>query len=159
MRYIESWIAPAIPILQAYNEILNGLLSWDTILSNSATVTEADAQITKNALENMARESQAYLRNARFLADRLAAMSELISAGLALKGQRASREQNDHLTALSNATRQDSATIRVITVATLIFLPTTFVSVRVQLIPLGEALLIGNADPFRSTIVLPYARA
>jgi hypothetical protein len=70
-------------------------------------------------------------------------MAQLISEGLALKAQYTSQEQNGHLTdlaktsheqnksicSMTEATVRDSATIRVIAVATLVFLPTTSVAV------------------------------
>jgi hypothetical protein len=129
VRYMESWVAPVVPILEAYLEILDGLLRLNETRSNKILVPQTRKEATECSLRNMIRECQAYMRNAKFLADRLTSMSQLISDGLALKSQYASQEQNVHLTALSEATMRDSATIRVITVATLIFLPTTFVSV------------------------------
>jgi hypothetical protein len=151
VRYIESWVSPIKPILEASVEVISGLLQINTTQSICGKSQPMTTNAIEHELQNMLRECQAYLRNAEHLTSRLTSISQLVSDGLALKNQHTAQEQNGHLTKLAEtshqqnklvcrmteATMRDSATIRAITVATLIFLPTTFVSVSASMLKLA----------------------
>jgi hypothetical protein len=85
---------------------------------------------------NTTRQIASLYRNAQYLLKRLECAAQMFTDGLALKAQKAaqasavSAQQQTTLSRRQNEVLcRDSATIRVITMATLIFLPSTFVSV------------------------------
>lgn len=70
-----------------------------------------------------------YIRNAVFLLDKIRGTAQLLSDTLNLKHQQTSQNISENTLALTNSAVRDSATIRVITVVTLLYLPATFVAV------------------------------
>lgn len=79
---------------------------------------------------------QSMLGNAKFLNTRADSTTQLFAEGLAIKDQKitqqlasAAQEQTQIMCEMTKMTARDSASIRVITVATLIYLPTMFVAV------------------------------
>jgi hypothetical protein len=75
-------------------------------------------------------------------------MAHLLSDLLALKNQHVAQDQNDHLFSVAKTSHlmthlmvRDSATIRVITIATLAFLPSTFVAVSDACLALSHELV------------------
>lgn len=80
-------------------------------------------------LENINNQVVVHLDNAEHVLRRINSVAQLLSDMLALKNQHIAQEQNNQLTRMTQVTVQDSATIRVIGMATLVFLPTTFVAI------------------------------
>jgi hypothetical protein len=87
-------------------------------------------------IQNLARQNAAFARNTKFLLAKIVGVAELLSGVLALRNQRIGQVQGSHLFSLAKTSHlmthlmlRDSATVRVITTATLVFLPTTLVAV------------------------------
>lgn len=75
------------------------------------------------------KEVAAYLGNAKYLLARVEKIAALLSDTLNLRDQATSDEQNGYVLQLTRSTVDDSITIKVITVVTLVYLPFTFVAV------------------------------
>lgn len=143
IRFIEGRILPLPTIFESYLETFGGLLTLNNRLLARNRIDNDDHAEIASQIHNLMRQCKAYERNAQFLLKRITSTAQLISDGLALKSQHAAKEQNELLMSLARTSQvqnesicemtqaavRDSATIRVITIATLIFLPTTFVAV------------------------------
>lgn len=135
-RFIETRLHPLVPIFRSYEELFAGLSSLNDALLEHQTINRLTHIQTKCTLANMERQIAGYSSNVHYLLSKIASMAQLVSDTLALRDQQISlrnqqiaQEQNTQLTEMTRLTVQDSATVRVIGVATLIFLPTTFVAV------------------------------
>lgn len=84
---------------------------------------------TQEILQNYATMAVAYSQNATFLRDKIRGTAQLLSDTLSLKYQKIAQSTSENTLALTGAASQDSATIRVITIVTLLYLPATFVAV------------------------------
>lgn len=80
-------------------------------------------------VSNYQERSTAYDQHAKFLLQRVYGTSQAISDTLSLKHQKVTQDTNHSTLALADVTVRDSATIRVITFVTLVYLPSTFVAV------------------------------
>jgi hypothetical protein len=143
VRFIESRLLPLVPIFESYSETFAGLSQLNQAVLARGLTTKEQCQRTHQTLQNMLHQNAAYARNTKFLLRKITSTADLLSDALALKNQHVAQEHNDHLFKLANLshlqnesicamaqiTVQDSATIKVITVATLAFLPSTFVAV------------------------------
>jgi hypothetical protein len=126
-RFIEERLLPLVSIFRSYEKTFSGLLELNDRLLNRES-TETQLQM-KSTLQNMNNQVAAYTDNVHHLLRKIASMAQLLSDMLALKNQHIAQEQNNQLTKMTQLTVQDSATVRVIGVATLVFLPTTLVAV------------------------------
>lgn len=84
---------------------------------------------TQEVLQNYAVMATAYSQNALFLRDKIRGTAELLSDTLNLKHQKIAQTISENTLGLTDAAVKDSATIRVITVVTLLYLPSTFIAV------------------------------
>ena len=106
-------------MLEAYNDDVqaDGRIADDT------------CRFTLETLANYRTLIEAYSQNTTFLVEKIRKTAQLLSDTLNLKQQQIAQNTNEITLALTNAAVKDSATIRVITVVTLLYLPTTFVAV------------------------------
>ena len=144
VRFIESRLLPLPPIFHSYTETLGNLSYLSTILFTQKNIGPDAKSETAYILQNLIRQTASYARNARFLLVKAASIAQLLSDVLALKNQDIAMQQSGHLfeltttshaqnesiCAMTRASAKDSSTVRVITVVTLVYLPTTFVCVR-----------------------------
>lgn len=107
-------LAETIQGLQNYNK---GLLNEDII-----SLTQYECAI--DALNNLERQKDAHQRNAHYLISMIDAAAQLHADGVDAAGQDLSNAQMS----LAESARRDSAMIRIITIVTLLYLPTTFVA-------------------------------
>jgi hypothetical protein len=136
VRFIEGRLLPLLPIFRSYDETFTGLLNLNNSLFAHQGITHASQTQINRRIQNLSRQNAAYARNTQFLLSKIVSMAQLLSDVLALKNQHVAQAQNDHLFnmvktshLMTQLTVRDSATIRVITIATLAFLPSTFVAV------------------------------
>ena len=110
----------AIQNLEAYTDALrlNGNMSVETY------------KCTKEVLQNYNNTTAAYSQNAVFVLNKVRGTGQLLSDTLNLKHQQNAEVISGNTLALNNMAAKDSATIRVITMVTLLFLPAQFVAVR-----------------------------
>ena len=141
LRHLQTRAQPVPHILGATSSIIRTVRDMSPAMPTSAAASRDDGSLRRD-LDNMESQVKSFERNAQYLLDRLESTAQMFTDGLALKAQKAAQQQNNHLYELATlsqeqneALRQDSATIRVITVATLVFLPSTFVSVSGSRLP------------------------
>jgi hypothetical protein len=128
-RFVQERLLPLMPIFRSYEETFTGLSKLNDDLFDRKSISLESHTEIKCTLRNMARQIAAYKHNVEFLLQKINTMAQLLSDMLALKNQHIAQDQNSQLTKMTQLTVQDSATLRVIGVATLVFLPTTFVAV------------------------------
>lgn len=90
--------------------------------------------MTKEVLHNYKDMTKEYSQNATFLHDKVRASAQLLLDTLNLKHQRIAQRTGEATLAINNSAAHDSATIRVITIVTLLYLPATFVAVRASIL-------------------------
>ena len=84
---------------------------------------------TEEVLQNYSVMAAAYSQNAIYLRDKVRGTAQLLSDTLNLKHQRIAQSISENTLTLTDAAAKDSATIRVITVVSLLYLPATFIAV------------------------------
>ncbi|OCL06730.1 hypothetical protein AOQ84DRAFT_223520 [Glonium stellatum] len=127
VRFIESRLLPLPPIFHSYRETFRGLLNFNEMLYTQRSLGSDPKSETVCAIENLNHQTGAYALQADFLLTKAASIAQLLSDKLALKDQHTAREQNKSICAMTRVSVKDSSTVRVITVVTLMYLPTTFV--------------------------------
>lgn len=127
LRYIETKLAPLSPIFSAHREVLTKLDSMKDDLREARIISEEQASRTRETLDNYRSKIGAFDRNAEFLLSRIRSTTQLVSDTIALKSQNTSEDMSDHML-------KDSTTIRVITLVTLVYLPSSFVAVSMRFV-------------------------
>ena len=125
-----------IHILTAFNDALHA----------EGTGTDQHYGAIQEFLQNYSAVAAAYSRNAIFLCDKIRSTTQLLSDTMYLKHDKIAQTISENTLALNNAAVKDSATIRVITVVTLLYLPATFVAVNILL---SKVLHGKKTDTFR----------
>lgn len=104
------------------------LAVFNDALHADGSASDQKHSTTQEFLQNYITLAAAYSRNAVFLRDKIRGTTQLLSDTLNLKHQKIAQTISENTLALTNAAVKDSATIRVITVVTLLYLPATFVA-------------------------------
>ena len=127
--------------------------AYTDALHFNSNISVENYRCTKEILQNHNNTTAAYSQNAVFILNKVRGTGQLLSDTLSLKHQKNAEVISENMLALNNMAAKDSATIRVITMVTLLFLPAQFVAVR------GPASLILTInliiiDSFRDAILL-----
>lgn len=111
---------------------------------------------TQETLQNYDRAAAAYLQNATFITQKIRATAQMLSDTLKMKNQQTAQNISKNMLALNDRVVQDSGTIRVITVVTLLFLPGQFIAVKFLSTAMFNLLLLTRrlTDTFRDAIFL-----
>ncbi|KPM46478.1 hypothetical protein AK830_g231 [Neonectria ditissima] len=121
LRSIEKKLSPLVPIFAAYERMINELRSANKDLRSRGQITRESAGDFVATLDNLAVKVQTLTANVNYLLSRVASTIQTASDTISLKSQNATED-------MSNRMVIDSAAIRVITVATLVYLPASYVS-------------------------------
>ena len=121
------------------------LRAFNDTFQAEGSISNHDHCATHEVLQNYATMAAAYSQNATFLHDKIHGTAQLLSDTLNLKHQKIAQSVSENTLAFTNAAVKDSATIRVITIVTLLYLPATFVAV--------SLLFQKNHIPRRLTLV------
>ena len=105
------------------------LKAFNDGLQAEGSIPYYDHYATQEVLQNYATVAAAYCQNAIYLRNKIRGTAQLLSDTLKLKHQKIAQSISENTLALTDAAVKDSATIRVITVVTLLYLPVTFVAV------------------------------
>ncbi|RDW91937.1 hypothetical protein BP5796_01331 [Coleophoma crateriformis] len=119
LRHIENQILPLGPIFQSALKTLQDMRE-KTSMNLSAVLAQDN--------ENLQGLVLALNKNLNFLLQRLSGTSVLASETLNLKLQSLAKMTSDNGLSLTKAAIKDSQTIRIITVMTLLYLPSSFVA-------------------------------
>ena len=101
----------------------------DAFLADGAVSFDVH-KATQENLQNYSRAAAAYQQNATFILQKIRATAQVLSDTLKMKHQQMVENISKNTLGLNNKVVQDSATIRVITVVTLLFLPGQFIAVK-----------------------------
>lgn len=129
LRHIEGRVLLLPPIFQSLAQNIQALQTFnDSLQADGGTPNENHTQ-TQELLQNYATMVAAYNSNAAFLVDKIRATAQLLPNTLNLRYQLTAQGISENALALNDAALRDSATIRTITVVTLIYLPANFIAV------------------------------
>lgn len=129
LRRIEGRLLLLPSIFQSLIQDIDMLRAFTDAFQGEESFLDSDHCATQEVLRNYTTMAAAYSQNATFLRDKVRGTAQLLSDTLNLKHQKNAQSISENTLALTNAAVNDSATIRVITVVTLVYLPATFVAV------------------------------
>ena len=128
------------------------LAAFNDAFHAEGSTSDHDYCATQEVLQNYVTVAAAYSRNAIFLRDKIRGTIQLLSDTLNLKHQKIAQTISENTLALNNAAVKDSATIRVITVVTLLYLPATFVAVNIPIRKYRMKRRLTLSDPVRNAV-------
>ena len=107
------------------------LETFNDALQDDGSISEETHNDIQELLQNYITMVAAYNGNAEFLLSRIQGTAQLLADTLNLKHQQTNQRISEHTLTLNDAALKDSATIRVITVVTLIYIPANFIAVSI----------------------------
>lgn len=136
IRRLESRLLLLPPIFRSLIRTIDKLEAFmDTFRAVDSKPFDLEQyRMTKEVLHNYKDMTKEYSQNATFLHDKVRASAQLLLDTLNLKHQRIAQRTGEATLAINNSAAHDSATIRVITIVTLLYLPATFVAVRASIL-------------------------
>ena len=158
LYFLETRLIPLTTAFSSLYEVIKGLRrvlachTLDTIAEPSTGSTNDE-----EPFESEESDIMSYIRNLNSLLKRRSSTVELINTTLSLRNQRSFSMQTSLLVQLGSYALEDSASIHVITVITLIFLPFTGVAVRQTTVLYSQILrpLIMTIDFTGHAFLLP----
>lgn len=129
LRRIEARLLLLPTIFHSLTQSIRMLEAYNDDVQADGRIADDTCRFTLETLANYRTLIEAYSQNTTFLVEKIRKTAQLLSDTLNLKQQQIAQNTNEITLALTNAAVKDSATIRVITVVTLLYLPTTFVAV------------------------------
>ncbi|OCK78099.1 hypothetical protein K432DRAFT_406761 [Lepidopterella palustris CBS 459.81] len=126
VRFLENRFLPLAGIFASFSNVITALRNLNTELEQASVVSKSDGDAMVQLLENYQGQTAAYIENARFLQKRSGGTAQLISDTLAFKNSDVAQVQSGYMLKLTLSTVDDSATVRVVTIVTLIYLPFAF---------------------------------
>ena len=130
LRRLEARLLLLPPIFQSLIQVIQTLQTMNDAFQAEGAVSDETHKTTQEILQNYSRAAVAYLQNATFILQKTRATAQMLSDTLKMKHQQTAQNISENTLALNNRVVQDSATIRVITVVTLLFLPGQFIAVK-----------------------------
>ncbi|KAF7593744.1 hypothetical protein BBP40_010920 [Aspergillus hancockii] len=128
IRAVELRCLPLQAIFRSFGKTLSVLQQGNNALRDCSIVHPASWQSMKQLLDNYDHSVDAYSQGASFLQSRAATTAQLISDTFAFKSSDTAQRQTIYMLDLTRKTVDDSTTVRVITIVTLIYLPSTFMA-------------------------------
>ena len=129
IRHAESCCLSLEPIFRSLRKALQTLDDVNYILTERNITQQSDAHAMKLLLNNYMNMVDAYTQQASFLKNRAACLAVSITDTLSFKDSNTAKRQSQYMLDLTLSTVDDSTTVRVITIVTLIYLPFTFMAV------------------------------
>ncbi|EED16088.1 conserved hypothetical protein [Talaromyces stipitatus ATCC 10500] len=149
LHNLERRLAPLKSIFSATRRILQLLTKLND------TYTHPDRVNIKERLENLEEMVNGFDDNLQYLISRLGSISSLLSNTISLKNENTSNQVSNSMLKYNRFTVDDSATVRVITLVTLIYLPPTSVS---GFFSMGALFSVQNdgISQKANTLITPY---
>ena len=132
LRRIEARLLLLPTIFHSLTQSIELLEVYSGAVQAGGSDSDEKCNSTSEILANYRALVEAYSQNTTFLVEKIRKTAQLLSDTLNMKHQLIAQNTNQNTLALTNAAVKDSATIRVITVVTLLYLPTTFVAVGIS---------------------------
>jgi hypothetical protein len=129
--YFESKTLPLVVAATAAANLCEGLQQCSRKLTDHSRSTESPTKTEQEVawLQNYQDKATAWASNANALLTTCERAVQLLDRVLNLKSQQLAQQQNTNILALTKSTVDDSATVRVITAITLVYLSCTVVAV------------------------------
>ncbi|KAE8417534.1 hypothetical protein BDV36DRAFT_283721 [Aspergillus pseudocaelatus] len=127
-QYLGDKLPPLSSRLQAALETIRKLAEINTLFQSKGFTTDDDSQRLASEMAYYKTTIEGYLRSVEVLEGKVKGISDLMAVALNLKGQTVANEINDKMLQLTSEAFEDNATVRVVTLVTLIYLPASFVS-------------------------------
>lgn len=118
-RYIENRFLPLRSIFPSSNQIFETIRHANNCLAKAQVLQEDQSSNMGYLLKNYTRQLEAYVQHTLFLQSRAARTAQTLTDTLSFKNSRYTLD-------LTMSSLDDSSTVRVITVMTMIYLPPTF---------------------------------
>lgn len=128
LRRLEARLLLLPPIFQSLTQIIQTFQTMNDAFLADGAVSFDVHKATQENLQNYSRAAAAYQQNATFILQKIRATAQVLSDTLKMKHQQMVENISKNTLGLNNKVVQDSATIRVITVVTLLFLPGQFIA-------------------------------
>jgi len=128
IRFIENRIHPLLAIFASLSKMLTTLEKLNATIQARGGTQQTETNAVFDLLENYRSQIDAYTENAKFLLKRSSGTAQQLSDTLAFKNQDVAQSQNGYMLKLTMSTVDDSATVRVVTLVTLIYLPFSFMA-------------------------------
>ncbi|KAL6714394.1 hypothetical protein ACLMJK_007817 [Lecanora helva] len=131
LHRLENRLLLLPPIFQSLMRTIDKLNAFVDMFRIHCNTSTEEQRAVKETLENYKIMVEEYSQNALFILSKVRASSQLLLDTLNLKHQRIAQKTSESTLTINNSAASDSATVRVITVVTLLYLPATFIAVRV----------------------------
>ncbi|KAJ5668871.1 hypothetical protein N7462_009941 [Penicillium macrosclerotiorum] len=128
VRHTEARCLSLVPIFRSLQQSFQALHYFNDALAESNITQQSDAYSMKQLLRNYTSMVDAYSQQAEFLKSRTACLAVSITDTLSFKDSFTAKSQSQYMLDLTLSTVDDSTTVRVITIVTLIYLPPTFMA-------------------------------
>lgn len=130
VRHAEARCLSLTPIFSSLQKVFQALHGGNDALAARNITQQSDTHSMKQLLNNYVNMVDAYNQQASFLKSRTACLAVSITDTLSFKDSNTAKRQSEYMLDLTLSTVDDSTTVRVITIVTLIYLPFTFMAVR-----------------------------
>ncbi|KAE8550354.1 hypothetical protein EYB25_006580 [Talaromyces marneffei] len=148
LHNLETRLAPLRSIFPATKRILQLLIKLNNAYAHP------DKVYINERLDNMEEMINSFDDNLQYLMSRVASICSLLSNTISLKNENTSNQVSNSMLKYNRFTVDDSATVRVITLVTLIYLPPTSVS---GFFSMGAFFSVQNDGGAQSnTLITPY---
>lgn len=124
VHHLEQELQPLRANFKHFERVLTHLQE----INNRCFHLNTKKENINDTLINFVTEMSAYNENAEFLVRRAQGIAKQISQTLGLKNQSIAQEQSENVFKLTKSTVDDSVTVRVITLVTLFYLPSSFIA-------------------------------
>ncbi|OCL04849.1 hypothetical protein AOQ84DRAFT_109095 [Glonium stellatum] len=128
IRYLENRILPLPAIFASLSKTITTLEKLNSTFSTRTGAQQAETNAMADLLENYRSQLDAYNENATFLLKRSGGTAQQLADTLAFKNQYVAQSQSGYMLKLTMSTVDDSATVRVVTLVTLVYLPFSFMA-------------------------------
>jgi len=128
LQHLQDKILPLSAILRATSTTVKNLEKMNTLLYSQGHSDERIFQKLTNELSYYQSLINEHLEGLEVLENKTNTSLNLLGVALGLKNQVTAASINDKMLDLTNDTVDDSATVKVVTVVTLIYLPSSFIS-------------------------------
>ncbi|CAN9185315.1 unnamed protein product [Alternaria alternata] len=129
LHCIETRLATLPPIFDAQLELVGQLNTLNERFFHRSQVSEEACSKMRETLGNLRRRLEAYNANVAFVLGKIRSTTQLVSDTIDLKSQHTTEKVSDQMLVLNKSAVEDGTSMRVITLVTLVYLPSTFVAV------------------------------
>ncbi|KAL2872394.1 uncharacterized protein BJX67DRAFT_376216 [Aspergillus lucknowensis] len=126
--HLHEKLLPLGPKLQVTHQILQNLIELNSVLKQHCTDPDKDEQDARDTLGFYLQRTGGYLQSLQVLDDRLRGAIKLLEVALDLGNRNMTGEINKRMLQLTTEGVNDSASVKVITFLTTLYLPASFAS-------------------------------